>query len=90
MGSENIMRDGDFVLCDYDCADGDADKAKHLYCIAYIKGEEEHEVMLIWKRGRVIRSRSIGSSLAAYRCNAANVVSFSRLLSAAQDLLDGK
>lgn len=89
MGKETLQRAGDLVLCDFDCSDLDMDTTNRLYCIAYVDGEGEHELMLVWKRGETIRSRSIGGKPTGFQCSQSHIRSFARLMSAAQDLLDG-
>lgn len=80
-------RDGDLVLKDYDGHDLDATTNDRLYCIAYVDAEGEHDLMLFWRRGDTIRSRSITGDKGGYGRSMADIASFARLAMEAQRLL---
>ena len=86
---ERIQRDGNLALLDFDETDKDDETRDRLYCIAYVDPEEEeedHPLMLIWRRGKAIRSRSIGYH-PEYGKGITDVMAFARLMAEAGELL---
>ena len=87
---EIIARDGDLILKDYDNLDLDKQTDNRLYCIAYVDGEgNEIDLMLYWKRGKIIRGRSVNSP-GAYGGTMEFIAAFARLCTKAQELLGDK
>lgn len=88
MANEIVRRDGDLVLLDCDC-DPDPIMTDRLYCIAFISEGDRYLLTFVWRRGDAVRTLSAGTPPPTYQYTNKNAASFARLLSAAQDLLDG-
>ena len=87
---EIIARDGDLILKDYDNLDLDKRTDNRLYCIAYVDGEgKEIDLMLYWKRGKIVRGHSVNSP-GAYGGTVEFATAFARLCAKAQKLLGAK
>lgn len=87
-----VKRDGDLALLDFD-GDQDRNASDRLYCLAYFdRRGGQHELTIVWKRGKYIRSRSIGNGDASKNGYGKNehIVSYANLMSYAMDLLGSK
>lgn len=88
---ETIKRDGNLILKDYDNTDDDEKTTNRLYCISYIdKKERQTDLMLVWRRGKNIRMRSVDGSRDCGYGSVRDILSFTNLLMEAQLLLGYK
>lgn len=85
---EELMRDGDLALKDFDGNDLDPITNDRLYCIVYVDADgSEHELMLLWRRGKTLRSRSLPGEHGGFETSVANLTSLMRLVKEANRLL---
>lgn len=84
---ENIMMEGHLVLKDFDGQDTKTDPKTHLYCITYVDSETEHDLMLIWRSGEIIRSRSVSGGPNGYGRSFDDILIFAKMITKAHELL---
>ena len=87
---EDVWTLGLFTLRDYNSTELELKAKDHLFCITYLQNHEEYPVMLLWKRGKKIYSRTCNTPGLNIPKDMKNVVYLARLQSAAQRILDGE
>ena len=88
MGEDVVVR-GLFTLRDFNSTESNLKAKDHLFCITYFDDHSEHEIMLIWRRGKSVFSRTLNHGLSLPK-DTKSVVQFHSLIKAAQDILYGK
>ena len=86
---ENVVTLGLYTLRDFNSTDEKLKPCDHLFGITYMKDREEHEIMLLWKRGKKVFTRTLNHGI-ILPIDTKSVMQFARLTAAAVDILDGK
>lgn len=83
---ENVAKEGNYILKDFNKnKEGLSDKHSIL-CIVYVDREgAEHESFLIWRSGKTMKSRSLGSTRGDYSVQ--GIVDFAKLMTKADEIL---
>ena len=83
---EDIAKEGSYVLKDFN-KDKEGKSGKHsILCIVYIGlGGTEFESCLIWRTGKTMKSRSLGSTRGDGSMQ--GIFDFANLMSKAEDIL---
>ena len=87
---ENVWTLGLFTLRDYNFTEPKLKPKDHLFCITYQQGHDEYPVMLIWKRGRSIFTRTCNTPGLNLPKDTQTITYFARLQSAAVRILEGE
>ena len=86
---ETILMEGHLALKDFDCADDDKSKTDRVYCVTYVDSDDQYDLMLLWRRGDIIRSRSICGGIGRFGKSESDVLLFAKLVGETYRLLSG-
>lgn len=86
---ETILMEGHLALKDFDYSDADEFKTDRVYCITYVDSDDQYDLMLLWRRGDVIRSRSIYGAPNQLMKTDSDVLLFAKFVGNAYRLLGG-
>lgn len=87
---EDVITLGLYTLRDFNHTErGDIKQKDHLFCITYLHNQVEKEVLLIWKRGKIIFTRSLHHDFELPK-DTTSLMYYARLVNAASRILDGE
>jgi len=87
---EDIVVLGLFTLRDFNYTESDLPIADHLFCITYSDGGQEYPILLLWKRGSRLFTRSCHASNYEIPMTLETAQYLARLQVAAVSLLNGE
>ena len=87
---EDVWVLGLFTLRDYNSTDPELKPKDHLFCITYLQNHEEYPVMLLWKRGKKVFTRTCNTPGLDLPKDMKTVQYLARLQSAAIRILEGE
>lgn len=87
---EDVWTLGLFTLRDYNSTEPELKPKDHLFCITYQQGHDEYPVVLLWKRGKRIFTRTCNAPGLKLPQDMKTVQNLARLQCAAVRILEGE
>jgi hypothetical protein len=87
---EDVWTLGLFTLRDYNSTEPELKAKDHLFCITYFQNHEEYPVILLWKRGKKIYTRTCNTPGLKMPKDSKTVMELARLQIAAVRILEGE
>ena len=87
---EDVITLGLYTLRDFNCTEhGEIKQKDHLFCITYFHDHIEKEILLIWKRGKKLFTRTLHHDFELPK-DTASLMYYARLVNAASRILNGE